>query len=114
MTSAIASQLGGKETSDRIIDRYDLTGGGAEAVKDIFSPPSGSSTSIGLIGVFLLLIAVLSFTRAVQRMFEQTWELKPLSVRNTRQRAPVDRRADSVPRRSAGVVRGLFGGATSM
>ena len=26
---------------------------------------------------------MLSFTRGVQRMFEQTWELKPLSVRNT-------------------------------
>jgi membrane protein len=26
---------------------------------------------------------VLSFTRAVQRLFEQTWELAPLSVRNT-------------------------------
>ena len=28
-------------------------------------------------------MAVLSFTRAVQRLFEQTWELAPLSVRNT-------------------------------
>ena len=26
---------------------------------------------------------MLSFTRAVQRLFEQTWELEPLSVRNT-------------------------------
>ena len=83
VTSALASQLGGKDTAGRIIDRYDLTGGGAEAVTDIFSPPSGASTSIGIIGIFLLLIAVLSFTRAVQRLFEQTWELKPLSVRNT-------------------------------
>jgi uncharacterized BrkB/YihY/UPF0761 family membrane protein len=31
----------------------------------------------------LLLVAILSFTRAVQRLFEQTWELDPLSVRNT-------------------------------
>ena len=29
------------------------------------------------------MIAVLSFSRAVQRLFEQTWELSPLSVRNT-------------------------------
>ena len=29
------------------------------------------------------MVAVLSFTRAVQRLFEQTWELDPLSVRNT-------------------------------
>jgi hypothetical protein len=29
------------------------------------------------------MVAVLSYTRGVQRMFEQTWELEPLSVRNT-------------------------------
>ena len=29
------------------------------------------------------MVAVLSFTRAMQRLFEQAWELKPLSVRNT-------------------------------
>ena len=83
IATSIAPQLGGKDTADRIIDRYDLTGGGAEAVRDIFQPASGSETSIGLIGFFFLMIAVLSFTRTVQRLFEQTWELKPLSVRNT-------------------------------
>jgi uncharacterized BrkB/YihY/UPF0761 family membrane protein len=83
LTSAIATQLGGKGTADRIIDRYDLTGGGAEAVKDIFSPASGTSTSVGVLGFLFFLVAVLSFTRAVQRLFEQTWELTPLSVRNT-------------------------------
>jgi membrane protein len=83
VTSAVASQLGGKETADRVIDRYELTGGGAEAVRDIFAPPSGTSTSVGILGVFFLLIAVLSFSRAVQRLFEQAWELSPLSVRNT-------------------------------
>ena len=83
VTSAIATHLGGRSTADRIIGRYDLTGGGAEAVRDIFSPPKGGDTSLGVVGMFLLLVAVLSFTRGVQRMFEQTWELKPLSVRNT-------------------------------
>ena len=83
IASAISTKLGGKGTADRIIERYDLTGGGAEAVKDIFSPASGTSTSLGLIGVLFLLVAVLSFSRAVQRLFEQTWELTPLSVRNT-------------------------------
>ena len=81
--SVLRGALGGKDTATRIIERYDLTGGGAEAVRDIFSPPSGTSTSIGIVGGFFLLIAVLSFTRGMQRLFEQTWELKPLSVRNT-------------------------------
>ena len=82
-TSAFSSRLGGRGTADRIIDRYELTGGGAEAVRDIFAPPSGSSTSIGIIGALFLMVAVLSFTRAMQRLIEQTWELSPLSVRNT-------------------------------
>ena len=83
IASAVSSQLGGKDTAERIIDRYELTGGGAEAVRDIFAPPSGTSTSFGIIGFLFLMVAVLSFTRAVQRLFEQTWELTPLSVRNT-------------------------------
>jgi uncharacterized BrkB/YihY/UPF0761 family membrane protein len=83
IASAVSSQLGGRGTADRIIDRFDLTGGGAEAVKDIFAPASGTSTSVGVLGFLFLMIAVLSFSRAVQRLFEQTWELKPLSVRNT-------------------------------
>jgi uncharacterized BrkB/YihY/UPF0761 family membrane protein len=83
VASSVASQLGGKGTAERIIERYDLTGGGAEAVKDIFAPPAGSSTSIGILGFLFLMVAVLSFTRGVQRLVEQTWELEPLSVRNT-------------------------------
>ncbi len=83
VASSVSSQLGGKSTSERIIDRYGLTGGGAEAVRDIFSPPSGASTTLGITGFFFLLVAALSFSRAVQRLFEQTWELTPLSVRNS-------------------------------
>ena len=81
--SAVSTQLGGKGTAERIIDRYGLTGGGAEAVKDIFSPPLGASTSIGILGGLFLLVAVLSYSRGVQRLFEQTWDLTALSVRNT-------------------------------
>jgi uncharacterized BrkB/YihY/UPF0761 family membrane protein len=83
VTSALASRLGGRSTAQRIIDRYDLSGGGAEAVRDMFSPPSGTTTKLGIIGGLFLLVTVLSFTRAMQRLFEQVWELKPLSVRNS-------------------------------
>jgi uncharacterized BrkB/YihY/UPF0761 family membrane protein len=83
VASSLASKLGGKSTADRIIDRYELTGGGAEAVRDVFAPASGVSTSLGIVGFLFLLVALLSFTRGVQRLFEQTWELETLSVRNT-------------------------------
>ena len=83
LVSAVSSQLGGKDTADRIIDRYELTGGGADAVRDIFSPSSGTPPSLGVVGFLFLVVAALSFSRVVQRLFEQTWELSPLSVRNT-------------------------------
>ena len=83
LVSSLSSELGGKDTADRMIDRYELTGGGAEAVRDIFSPSSGTETTLGIVGFLFLVVAALSFSRAVQRLFEQTWELSPLSVRNT-------------------------------
>jgi uncharacterized BrkB/YihY/UPF0761 family membrane protein len=83
VSGALLTRIGGQDIADRMIDRYELTGGGADAVRDVFSPAGGASTSVGVIGTLLLVVAVLSFTRAVQRLFEQTWELAPLSVRNT-------------------------------
>ena len=66
-----------------LIARYALTGGGAEAVRDALAPSSATNTDVGVIGALLLVIAVLGFARGVQRLFERTWELRPLSVRNT-------------------------------
>ena len=83
LISAVSSELGGKDTADRLIDRYELTGGGAEAVTDIFSPSSSTGATLGIVGFLFLVVAALSFSRTVQRLFEQTWELSPLSVRNT-------------------------------
>src|SRR4051795_11741378 len=50
VTGAVLTRAGGKDVANRIIERYDLTGGGAEAVKDVFSPAGGTSTSAGVIG----------------------------------------------------------------
>ena len=71
------------DAAQRIITRYGLTGGGAQAVRDLLSPAGGTNTDVSVLGVFLLVVATLSLSRGVQRLFEQTWELKPLSVRNT-------------------------------
>jgi uncharacterized BrkB/YihY/UPF0761 family membrane protein len=83
IASGILPHVGDEDVAQEIIDRWDLTGGGAEAVKDAFSPAAGTETDVTVIGSLLLVVAVLSFTRGTQRLFEQTWELKPLSVRNT-------------------------------
>jgi uncharacterized BrkB/YihY/UPF0761 family membrane protein len=83
LAGALLPHVQAESVSQWLIDRYALTGGGAEAVKDALAPATATNTDIGLIGVLLLVIAILSFARAVQRMFERTWELQPLSVRNS-------------------------------
>ncbi|MCZ0990439.1 YhjD/YihY/BrkB family envelope integrity protein [Streptomyces diastatochromogenes] len=84
LSSAVLSNVVHYDSAQRIIQRYHLTGAGAEAVDSLFSPATGTSTSGGIFGLVFLTISALSFARASQRLFEQTWELKPLSVRNTR------------------------------
>jgi len=80
---AVIGRARGSDVADWIVERYDLSGGGAQAVEEAFAPADGTETSVGLIGALFLLLAALSFTRTVQRLFEQTWELKPLGIRNS-------------------------------
>src|SRR5436190_18098985 len=42
LASSLGSLLGGKSTTERIIERYDLTGGGAKAVEQMFAPADSS------------------------------------------------------------------------
>ena len=45
VSGAVLMLIGGQDIADRIINRYELTGGGADAVSDVFSPAGGTSTS---------------------------------------------------------------------
>ncbi|GJF33597.1 hypothetical protein KNE206_62970 [Kitasatospora sp. NE20-6] len=83
ISGTILAGSGHQDAAERLISRYHLTGGGAEAVEQILAPPSEASATVGVFGALFLVISVLSFARAMQRLFEQTWELSPLSVRNT-------------------------------
>jgi uncharacterized BrkB/YihY/UPF0761 family membrane protein len=77
----ILANVWDEDIADWIVKRYELSGAGARAVQDAFTP--ADSTSVSVMGGLLAILAALSFTRALQRVFEQTWELPPLSVRNT-------------------------------
>ncbi|MBV9832454.1 MAG: YihY/virulence factor BrkB family protein [Marmoricola sp.] len=83
IAGALLPNVDAQDTAHSIITRYGLTGGGAQAVQDVLSPAGGADTSVSVLGAFLLVFALLSFSRGMQRLFEQTWELKPLSARNT-------------------------------
>ncbi|WP_329575315.1 hypothetical protein OG500_00925 [Kitasatospora sp. NBC_01250] len=83
LLSSFLDRFGQGDLADRIVKRYGLTGGGAEAVRHLFSfPAADPGTSV--LGLLFLLISALSFSRAAQRLFETAWDLTPLSVRNTK------------------------------
>ncbi|TQF03053.1 YihY/virulence factor BrkB family protein [Kitasatospora acidiphila] len=82
LLASFLRHLGGPDVAQRLINRYGLSGGGAEAVRSLFG--GGVDAGIDLLSVFFLVLSALGFERAAQRLFEQTWELAPLGVRNTR------------------------------
>jgi uncharacterized BrkB/YihY/UPF0761 family membrane protein len=83
LAGAVLPHVQAQGVAQWLINRYALTGGGAEAVRDALSPATATNTDVGLIGALQLVVAILSFARAVQRLFEPAWELPPLSVRNS-------------------------------
>jgi len=69
--------------ADSIVERFDLDERTATLVQQAFSPPEGVQTSLSVLGVLLLVVSALSFTRGLQRVYETAWRMPRLGVRAT-------------------------------
>lgn len=58
-----------------LIGRFRLTGDAADAVRQLFTH-SGSG-AVGVLSGFLLVFSGVSLTRRMQRMYQQTWQVRP-------------------------------------
>lgn len=67
-----------------LVDRFHLTGSTAALVRQVFAQPDDVRQSISWLGVVLLVVASLSFTRALQRVYEHAWRLDARGFRGTR------------------------------
>ena len=74
----------GEDFAARIIDRLDLTGASARSVEEAFASSSTTAGSVTAIGILLLVISALSFTRGLQRLYEGAFRLPALGMRGTR------------------------------
>ena len=72
LAGALLPRVQAQGAAQWLIQRYSLTGGGAEAVRDALAPSTAANTDVGLGGALLLVIAALSLARAAQRLFERT------------------------------------------
>jgi uncharacterized BrkB/YihY/UPF0761 family membrane protein len=76
--------LSDHDVGAQLVERYGLEGHGATAVRELFDRSDDIASGFSLFSAFLLIVTILSFSRAVQRLFERAWELEPLSLRNTK------------------------------
>jgi membrane protein len=67
------------ELAEDLIDRFDVSGSAADALRDTVAQPPDSGLSV--LGGVLLVISALSFTRAMQRLYVRAWRLEGLGLR---------------------------------
>ena len=72
--AALISRGDGEAVAGRLIGRFDLTGSTADSIDRAFQAPVGSSTA-PIVGAVLVVLTALSFTRAMQRLYETAWGL---------------------------------------
>jgi membrane protein len=73
------AQGSSEEVADDLIERFKVSGSAADALRSAVAQPPESG--ISAIGVLLLIISALSFTRAMQRLYVRAWRLEPLGLR---------------------------------
>jgi membrane protein len=74
LASALAPADNRDIVSVGIIRRFQLSGGAADAVRQLFAHSGDSAT--GVLSVFLLFFSSVSLTRRLQRMYQQAWGLE--------------------------------------
>ena len=84
VSSALVSQDGGSKFADNVIQRFELKGAAADTVRQAFTSSSTVEDSISILGLLLLLISALSFSRGMQRLYEGSYKLPALGMRNTK------------------------------
>jgi membrane protein len=77
-----SAQSGDASLASDLIERFDLRGDAAEVVREAFTATEGHTT-ITVFSVLVLVVSVLSFTRRLQRLYEETWEFAPRGLRGT-------------------------------
>jgi membrane protein len=76
------AQPGNDSLADELIERFQLSGSAAETLRDAFATPTDETTTT-VLSVVVLVVSALSFTRRLQRLYEESWSLETRGVRGT-------------------------------
>jgi membrane protein len=64
---------GDEDLADRIVDRFGLEGSSARSVHQLFNSSGEVESAVTWVSIVILVLATLSFTRAMQRMFQRAY-----------------------------------------
>ena len=78
--------ISGQSFGDQIVERFGLSGAGAQAARTLFAAPAQVQTGIGLLGLLILTSSAFSFTRALERTYLDCWQLPPAGATALRDR----------------------------
>lgn len=81
--SSVAPLANAHDFAQRIIDRLKLSGAAAQSAREVFAPSAAVAHSITVIGFVLVIASALSLARALQRLYELSYELSPAGIRGT-------------------------------
>jgi membrane protein len=70
---AAALGPGDEELDERIVERFGLEGSAARSVRSLFNDAGEVESAVTWVGIVILVLSALSFTRAMQRMFQRAY-----------------------------------------
>jgi membrane protein len=79
--SAVVSKRTGRDFADGLVRLFDLHGTAAAELHKAFAPAGEVTSDVSALGAFLLITAALSFTRALQRLYQLAWDQPSLGWR---------------------------------
>jgi membrane protein len=82
--SAVVPKKSNQSFAEVIVDRLALSGSSAQAVRLAFAPPETVESGVTVLGLLLLIVSALSFSRALQRLYEGVFALPTRGMRNTK------------------------------
>ena len=81
--ASIVPRSNGGDFADSLVDRFDLSGASAASIERAFAPPDSVQSSVTFFGILFLVFSALSFTRALQRTYERSWQLEKYGMAGT-------------------------------
>jgi membrane protein len=84
IASALVPRREDESFADVLVENFDLEGRAADGVRALFASAGEVESGITFIGLAVLMVSVLSFTRALQSTYERSYGLEPSGIAGVR------------------------------